>query len=184
MSLSKTKPTGREITFGEEEIIVSKTDPRGVITYANEVFMRVSGYSEDELLGQPHNIIRHPAMPRCVFRLMWDTIKRKEEIFAYVLNLAKSGSEYWVHAHVTSHLDAQGRITGYHSNRRLPFRDAVEKVIPLYAQLLAEESRYSDPEAGIVASLGMLNEALQAQGMDYSQFVFSLSESTYLKASI
>lgn len=180
----KHQPNGREITFGENEIIVSKTDLHGIITYANEVFISVSGYTEEELLGQPHNILRHPAMPRCVFRLLWETVKGGDEIFAYVLNLAKDGSEYWVHAHVTPSHDPQGRMIGYHSNRRLPFPDALEKVTPLYAQLLAEENRHSDKEAGMIASAQMLNDTLASLGMDYSQFVFSLSESTRLQSSI
>jgi len=184
MSLPKIKPNGRAVTFGENELIVSKTDLRGTLTYANEVFLRVSGYAEEELLGQPHSIIRHPGMPRCVFRLAWETIKRGEEIFAYVNNLAKSGCNYWVHAHMTPSLNPQGKIVGYHSNRRLPFPDALEKIIPLYERLLAEESRHSDAEAGVVASLRMLYSTLDSQGMDYSEFVFGLSESTRLKASI
>jgi len=101
MPARKIEPTGVESHFGDDEIIVSKTDPRGVITYANEIFIRVSGYSEEELLGAPHSILRHPAMPRCVFKLLWDTIQGGREIFAYVVNLAKTGNHYWVLAHVT-----------------------------------------------------------------------------------
>ncbi|MBL4885738.1 MAG: PAS domain S-box protein [Planctomycetaceae bacterium] len=73
--------TGIEQTFKEDEIIVSKTDLKGIITYANPVFLRVAGYSEREVLGRPHNLIRHPAMPRCVFKLLWDTLEQGEEIF-------------------------------------------------------------------------------------------------------
>ncbi len=96
------RPTGVERAFGPEEIIVSKTDPKGVVTYANDVFVRVSGYAEDEIVGAPHNLIRHPAMPRAVFRLMWDVIPTGQELFAYVLNLAADGGHYWVLAHVTA----------------------------------------------------------------------------------
>src|ERR1017187_6768808 len=83
--------TGKERFFGEEEIFVSKTDLKGHITYANEVFLRVAGYDEEEVLGQPHSMIRHPAMPRCVFKLLWDQIQVGREIFAYVVNRAKTG---------------------------------------------------------------------------------------------
>ncbi len=107
-------PTGVERTFGPEEIIVSKTDPRGVITYANDVFVRVSGYAEPDILGKPHNLIRHPAMPRAVFRLMWDVIPTGQELFAYVLNLAADGGHYWVLAHVTPTFGPGRAITGYH----------------------------------------------------------------------
>jgi PAS domain S-box-containing protein len=88
------KPTGRERTFREDEVIVSKTDLKSIITHANLVFVRVAGYSEQELLGQPHNPIRHPDLPRCVFKLLWDTISKGNEIFAYVINLCSDGEHY------------------------------------------------------------------------------------------
>lgn len=184
MSARFIQPTAEEITFDEEEIIVSKTDIHGVITYANDVFTRVCGYSEEELLGQPHNIVRHPDMPRCVFRLLWGTIKSGQEIFAYVKNLAKNGAFYWVHAHITPSFDRQGNIAGYHSNRRVPYSDALVKVIPLYAELLAEERRHADPRDAIAASSRMLDATLARSGMDYGQFVFSLSEFTRLETSV
>jgi PAS domain S-box-containing protein len=92
---------GIERFFEEDEIIVSKTDPKGIITYANQVFLRTAQYQEEEILGAPDNIIRHPDMPRCVFDLLWKTIASGLEIFAYVKNMAKNGDHYWVFAHVT-----------------------------------------------------------------------------------
>ncbi|OYW07318.1 MAG: chemotaxis protein, partial [Rhodospirillales bacterium 12-71-4] len=94
-------PTGRESPLRDDEFIVTKTDPTGRITYANEVFLRVSHLSLREALGEPHSLIRHPAMPRSVFRLMWETIGRDGEFFGYVCNLASNGDHYWVFAHVT-----------------------------------------------------------------------------------
>ena len=102
-------PTGRESVFGEEEIIVSKTDAKGRITYANEVFLRVSGFAEEEVIEAPHSVVRHPHMPRCIFKLMWDTIQSGQEMFGYVLNMAKDGDHYWVLAHVTPTFDEQRR---------------------------------------------------------------------------
>jgi PAS domain S-box-containing protein len=84
MRESSITPTGVECFFPEDEIIVSKTDLKGLITYANHTFLSIAGYTEEEVLGQPHNIIRHPDMPRCVFKLLWDTLKLRREIFAYV----------------------------------------------------------------------------------------------------
>lgn len=182
MNPSKATLTGHEITFGEDEIIVSKTDLRGIITYANDVFQRVSGYNEVELIGKPHNLIRHPEMPACVFRLLWDTLKQEKEIFAYVLNRARNGDEYWVFAHVTPSFDLGGRVVGYHSNRRVPYPDALEKVKTLYAELLRIEKRERDRAAGITACMEHLQGQLAAAGMDYSEFVFSLSEHTSLGA--
>src|SRR4051812_11260874 len=78
------RPSGQERTFATDELIVSKTDPRGVITYANDVFLRVSAYPAAEVIGQPHNLIRHPDMPRAVFKLLWDTLAERRGGFAYI----------------------------------------------------------------------------------------------------
>ena len=94
MARPTIKPTGVERFFDDDDIIVSKTDLKGKITYANRVFSQVSGYTEPELIGQPHNLIRHPDMPRCVFKLLWDTVQDGREIFAYVVNLCKGGDHY------------------------------------------------------------------------------------------
>lgn len=161
---------------------MSKTDPRGIITYANDTFCRVSGFAETELIGQPHNIIRHPDMPACVFKLLWDTLKSGAEVFAYVLNLSRCGGHYWVLAHVTPSYNKDGRLSGYHSNRRVPSADALQKIRPLYAQLRREEIRQSDRRKGMQASGLLLERTLQASGMDYPRFVFSLSSSTCLDA--
>lgn len=168
------RPTGRERFFGEEEVIVSKTDVRGTITYANRVFIRVAGYTEEELLGKPHNIIRHPDMPRCVFKLLWDKLEKGEEVFAYVVNMARNGDHYWVFAHVTPSLDRSGHVVGYHSNRRVPSRAAVTKAAGLYRQLLAEEAKFSDRKAGMLAGEKMLIECLTNAGLTYDEFVFTL----------
>ena len=166
--------TGVERSFGDEELIVSKTDCKGRITYANRVFQRLSGYSERELLHAPHNILRHPAMPRCVFKLLWDTIENGREIFAYVLNRAKNGDEYWVFAHVTPSYDHDGALTGYHSNRRSPNRAAVAKVIPLYRALLEIEHGHGHSNQGMALSFAAMVKLLTDNGVDYDQFVLSL----------
>ena len=94
MSRPLITPTGVERSFSPDEIIVSKTDTKGIITYANKIFLDIAGYTEDEVLGKPHNMIRHPDMPRCIFELLWQTIQQKKEIFAYVVNMAKNGDHY------------------------------------------------------------------------------------------
>ncbi len=173
MAKYTTSPTTNERTFGEDEIIVSKTDSTGHITYANRVFLKVALYNEREVLGQPHSIVRHPDMPRCVFKLLWDTIQSGREIFAYVKNMAKNGDYYWVFAHVTPSFDQAGSVIGYHSNRRCPRRDAVAKVAPLYQQLLEEEARHADRKQGMHAAHAMLVNLLKEGNIDYDQFVFS-----------
>lgn len=169
------RPSGVERTFGQDEIIVSKTDPKGIIRYANDVFLRVSCYTEAELIGKPHNIIRHPDMPRGVFKLMWDTIAAGDEIFAYVVNLAADGAHYWVFAHVTPSYDVQGRLTGYHSNRRSPDRGAVRQIEELYAVLRREEQRAGAGHASVEASVDHLERLLRERRVTYDEFVWSLT---------
>ncbi|MAU41650.1 MAG: chemotaxis protein [Kordiimonas sp.] len=167
-------PTQNEITFGDGELIVSKTDLKGHITYANDVFMRVSQFDEHELIGQPHSVIRHPDMPRCVFKLLWDTISQGGEVFAYVKNIARNGDYYWVFAHVTPTFDEGGNIIGYHSNRRSPDRHAVEVMSVLYAHLLKEERRHSNAKDGLNAGFQMLSNILETQGIPYDEFIFTM----------
>lgn len=167
-------PTGVERTFADDEIIVSKTDLRGIITYANDVFVRVSAYAEHELLGRPHSIIRHPDMPRAAFRLVWDTIQAGNEVFAYVLNLAADGAHYWVFAHISPTFGADGTITGYHSNRRTAPRAAVAQVAPLYAALRAAEQSHPHPVHALEASLAVFHQVLAERGQTYDELVWSL----------
>ena len=168
------RPTGVERTFPAEDLIVSKTDRRGVITYANDVFLRVSGYELDEVIGQPHNLIRHPDMPRAVFALLWETLAAGREIFAYIDNLASDGGHYWVLAHVTPSYGANGAIVGYHSNRRRPSPSAIAAVTPLYRQLLDEERRHPTARAAVEASSRLLTELIADRAASYEDFIWSI----------
>jgi len=167
------QPTGKERFFDDDEIIVSKTDLKGRLTYVNDVFCRVGLYGETELLGQPHSIVRHPEMPRCVFKMLWDSITAGDEIFAYVKNMAKNGDHYWVLAHVTPSFDAQRKIAGFHSNRRVPDRSALAVIDPLYRKLLAEENRHADRRQGLQASYALMAEHLKTLGLEYDRFIFT-----------
>ena len=169
-----THLTGVERHFEDDEIIVSKTDTKGRITYANEVFLRVAQYTEEEILGKPHNIIRHPHMPRCVFKYLWDVISDGREIFAYVVNRCKSGDHYWVFAHVTPTFDDHGRIRGYHSNRRRPTREAINRIRPLYDELLAAERPHRTPGEQWSASLPLLVQKIESLGTTYEELMFDL----------
>lgn len=166
--------TGVEREFPEDEIIVSKTDPKGRITYVNDVFSQVSGFAEEEVLGEPHSIIRHPDMPRCVFKLLWDTVAAGQEIFAYVNNCAKNGDHYWVLAHVTPTFDANNKIISYHSSRRSPRRDALNAVIPIYDQLIQIERDQPDRKVGMQRSFQAIVDLLEKNGVSYDEFVLSL----------
>lgn len=168
------RPTGVERTFAADELIVSKTDPRGVITYANDVFLRVSGYAMADVIGRPHNLIRHPGMPRAVFHLLWETLAARRELFAYINNLASDGAHYWVLAHVTPSFGPDGALVGYHSNRRRPSPRAVERVTPLYDRLLAEERRHPTAKAAVAASSRLLADAVAEQAGSYDEFIWSV----------
>ena len=167
-------PTGIESPFGEDELIVSKTDLKGRMTYVNDVFLRVSRYTLKEMIGAPHSVIRHPEMPRCIFKLLWDTIQAKKEIFAYVVNLARNGDHYWVLAHVTPTFDAERNVVGYHSNRRRPDAAQLQKAKDLYARLLAEENRFESRKEGLTAGVSVLTNLLKERGLGYDEFVFSM----------
>lgn len=167
--------TGVERTFGQDEIIVSKTDLKGNITYANEVFLRVAGYTETEIMGQPHSIVRHPDMPRAVFKLLWDTLATGAEIFAYVINKAKNGDHYWVLAHVTPSYNVAGELIGYHSSRRVPDPNTVQTVIvPLYKQLLDVENSHENRKEGMNAAFAAVLSLLEEKGVGYDELIFSL----------
>lgn len=170
-----TSLTGVERFFDDDEIIVSKTNLKGHVTYANRVFLRLADYTEQEILGQPHSIIRHPEMPRCIFKLLWDTLESGKEIFAYVINRSKNGDYYWVLAHVTPSYDGSGNVSGYHSSRRVPDKAVLDDtIIPLYKSLLEEENRHQDRKAGLQGSFDMVLNLLKEKGMEYDELVFSL----------
>ena len=167
--------TGVERIMKEDELIVSKTDLKGNITYANDVFLRMANLSEQEAIGAPHSIIRHPDMPRCVFKFLWSRIPAGIETFAYVLNFAANGDYYWVFAHITPTYDANNKIIGYHSNRRKPDQAAIDKIRPIYNELVAIEKSHTNAKEGVDASLNALVQKLQAGNITYEQFVFSLA---------
>ena len=167
------QPSSREKLMRENDFIVSKTDLKGAITYGNRIFIEFSGYTEAELLGKPHNIIRHPDMPRGVFKFLWDTLHAKKECFAYVKNMAKDGSFYWVFANVTPSYNSAGQVEGYFSVRRAPKRTAVDVLADVYQMMLKEEQR-----AGVRddcdASLALLTKILVDKGVSYEELIFSL----------
>lgn len=168
-SLVDNSLTGQEVPFSFEELFFSRTDDRGVIQSGNNVFQRVSVFGWDELLKAPHRVIRHPDMPKAVFWLMWDSIKRGEPIGAYVKNKAKDGRYYWVYAIVTP-IDG-----GYLSVRLKPSSQLFATIQREY-----EELRIIENEQGLDAadSAKILLERLKENGFrDYASFMaHALSE--------
>lgn len=169
--MTKPNPTNQEIHMRDDDFIVSKTDQYGKITFGNKMFIQMSGYGESDLLGAPHSILRHPDMPKIVFKLLWETLKKKEEIFAYVKNLSKDGSFYWVFANVTCTPGENGSIKDYHSVRRKPSHKAMELIPNLYRELLTAEST-----GGVSASEKLFNKKLSDQGMSYNDFILTLQQ--------
>lgn len=173
MKSKSIQPTQIERNMRQEDFIVSKTDAKGRITYCNPIFIEFSGYTEQELLGVQHNIIRHPDMPRTAFKLAWDTIQKGEEFFAYVKNMSKDGSFYWVLAHMTPDIGANGEPIGYTSVRRCPKREAIEVISPVYAQILAAEKAAGAKNA-LDAGYQFLDNFLKQEGKSYEELVLTI----------
>ena len=159
----------KEHMVEESAFLVSKTDLKGRITYCNEPFLKIVGAKQHELLGKPHNIIRHPDMPRAVFKLLWERIKNREEIFAYVKNKSFDGGYYWVFANITTSLDVHNNPVGYYSVRRKPNPKAIEVIEPIYQKLLSVEK-----SGGMDASMNFLTEFLKEKNVSYDEFVNNL----------
>ena len=169
----KIEPTQQERLMRDDDFIISKTDLKGRISYCNRIFIEFSGYSEHELLGAQHNIIRHPDMPRGVFQFLWDTLGARKECFAYVKNMSRDGGFYWVLANVTPDMDAQGVPQGYFSVRRMPGRGAVSALSDVY-KLMLEEERRAGPRDACAASIALLTSVLKQKGVSYDQFILSI----------
>jgi len=125
------------------------------------------------LLGSQHNIVRHPDMPRGIFKFLWDTLHSQQECFAYVKNMSRDGSYYWVFANVTPSRDMQGNVEGYFSVRRKPKPSSIAIVSDLYRKMLDEERR-AGPKDACAASLALLNGVLVQKGVSYESFILSI----------
>ena len=169
----RAQPNQTEKLMRAEDFIVSKTDSKGLITYGNKIFLEFSGYPEKEILGAPHNIIRHPDMPRGLFKFIWDELGRQNEVVAYVKNMAADGSYYWVFATMTPSYDNAGRVIGYYSVRRAPGREAINTIGDIYSRMRAEENKVAKA-AQPDTSLNLLNKFLAEKGVCYADFILSI----------
>ena len=159
----------KEHMVEESAFLVSKTDLKGRITYCNEPFLKIVGAKQAEVLGKPHNIVRHPDMPRAIFKLLWEHIKDKKEIFAYVKNKSFDGEYYWVFANITASVDDRNNAVGYYSVRRKPNPKAIEVIEPIYQKLLSVEK-----SGGMDASMKFLTDFLNEKNLSYDEFVNNL----------
>lgn len=169
-------PLNQEIVMREGDLIVSKTDIKGRITYGNRAFNEYSGFTEKELLGSQHNVVRHPDMPRAVFKLLWDRIQAGQEVFAFVKNIRKDGAYYWVFANVTPSYDVNNNLLGYFSVRRKPNGKAIQQILPLYRQMLQIEQSEGANE-GLAKASNYLLDTLYGHQISYDDFVLNLQNS-------
>ncbi|MEH6631775.1 MAG: PAS domain S-box protein [Halopseudomonas aestusnigri] len=167
---------GQEVFFDRDKLIVSKTDLKGRITYANDTFLKIAGYSEEEIMGKPHNIIRNPNMPRAVFEVLWQVLSQEKEIFAFVVNSTKKSDYYWVLAHVTPSF-VNGKIVGYHSTRRVPNSETIKQIIePLYVELKEIEDRNQNKKKGTKDAIDALYSILREKQLSYVNFMAQLMD--------
>jgi aerotaxis receptor len=116
-------------------VIVSETDLKGNITYANRKFCEIAAYTKEELIGKPHNIIRHPDMPKEAFAKMWSTIQSGQIWHGLVKNLRKDGKFYWVETEILPTKDENGKITGYVAARKPASRQDVQEIAEVYKKM-------------------------------------------------
>jgi len=158
-------PTDVEQEVRNVDIVVSKGDAEGNITYANPIFFKLAGYTQGELLEKPHSIIRHPDMPKIIFKYLWDTLKSGNDVKAFVKNLSKNGNFYWVFAHVRVATNPDGSFRNYVSTRKGMSLTAKAVIAPLYKELLAAEEN-----GGMDASLSLLETFLKENGASLATF--------------
>jgi PAS domain S-box-containing protein len=165
-------PINKEIELAPKRYIMSKTDPKGIIEYGNEYFVEISGYKESELIGRPHNIIRHPDMPKIVFKLMWDRLENRKNIYALVKNLAKSGRYYWVMTDFDVKINKSTNETvSYFAYRRAAPKHAVKQIEKVYAKLIEIEK-----ERGMAGSEKYLLGFLEERGQTYDQYIDEITK--------
>ncbi len=159
----------KEIFISSKDILITRTDHAGVMNYGNDSFLRISGYSKEEVIGSNHNLIRHPDMPKVIFYLMWKSIKKRKNITAIIKNLTKDGRYYWVITDFKAQEDYSGSIQNHIAYRRAVPKSALEVIEPLYNTLLRIENDH-----GMNASLIYLKRYFQERDVTYNEFVAEL----------
>lgn len=160
-------PINEQIQLSTKKYIVSKTDAKGIIEYGNDYFVEISGYTESELIGKPHNIIRHPDMPRVVFKMMWDRINRGKNIMAVVKNMAKDGRYYWVVTEFEPKIDPiSNDIISHTAFRKAAPQKAIDTMEPIYQKLLEIEK-----DGGMEASEKYLRGFFEEKRTTYDEFM-------------
>ena len=169
-TIERPTPIDREVQWDKTKTLISETDVKGTITNVNDVFCAVAHYSASELIGQPHNLIRHPDMPKLIFKLLWDNLKVGNNFVGVIKNLAKTGEYYWVVTDFEMRRDAMGNITHYIGRRKSVPEAAINNYLaPFYESLLKMEKI-----GGVELSSRFFMNYLTKQGKDYIDFVISI----------
>ncbi len=176
--IQRPVPVDKEVSWDKSLVIMSKTDALGRNEYSKEAFIHVSGYEDYELISQPHNIIRHPDMPKVIFKCLWDELKNGNNFHAIVKNMAKSGRYYWVITDFEVIKDDNGKILNYVGRRKsVPAEVIIKHIEPLYKRLLQIEA-----VSGLDASEKYLRGFLEEKKKTYIEFVHDII-STYSKVA-
>ena len=169
-TIERPTPIDREVQWDKTKTLISETVVKGTITNVNDVFCAVAHYSASELIGQPHNLIRHPDMPKLIFKLLWDNLKVGNNFVGVIKNLAKTGEYYWVVTDFEMRRDAMGNITHYIGRRKSVPEAAINNYLaPFYESLLKMEKI-----GGVELSSRFFKNYLTKQGKDYIDFVISI----------
>jgi PAS domain S-box-containing protein len=156
----KAWPVNEEVIF-DGGVMITETDPSGIITYANRKFREMTGFSKEELIGSPHSINRHPDMPKGAFRGMWRKIASRQIWNGYVKNLRKDGKYYWVHVYIQPKLDKNGGITGYIAGRKVVVPQIVKEIERMYKRLY--DDTHIDHQYFSYTDIDYINEERQNQ---------------------
>ena len=168
-----------EIKFSKKKFIVSKTDIKGKITFINKNFAEISKYTEAELMGVPHNVVRHPDMPKAVFYLVWQNLLAGNKISGVIKNLAKDGRYYWVIADLEPKFNSNGEIITLTAFRRAAPQKVIDTAEELYTTMLAIEKKH-----GMERSLAYLEGFLEENQMTYNEFIEELIKPKGIIASL
>ncbi len=134
----KSLPVDKEVLF-DGGVMITETDIKGIITYANKKFREMTGFTRRELIGSPHSINRHPDMPKGAFRGMWKTIFAKKNWRGYVKNMRKDGKYYWVLVYIQPKLNEKGELVGFIAGRKVAYPERIKEVETLYKKYQGDE---------------------------------------------
>ncbi|MFK8269322.1 PAS domain-containing protein [Capnocytophaga cynodegmi] len=170
LTVEKPLPIDMEVIWDKSKIIVSETDIYGRIVEVNDAFCDVSGYSIVEMIGQPHSIVRHPDMPKLIFKMLWDNLKNENNFVGIIKNLSKSGEYYWVIADFIAQKDILGNVTNYIARQKSVSKDIIDNhIAPLYETLLKLEKI-----GGMDLSGRFLKNYMDKEGKDYIGFIVDI----------